>query len=59
MAELPAVVLGSQVTYDLQAGGYFLGFTFNEEPAGFKPTAPHDPSVFTPEALASQAAVTN
>ncbi len=59
MADLPAVVLGSQVTYDLQAGGYFIGFTFNEEPAGFKPTAPHDASVFTPEALASQAAITN
>jgi hypothetical protein len=56
MPDLPAVVLGSQVTYDLQAGGYFVGFTFNEEPAGFKPTAPHDASVFTPEALASQAA---
>lgn len=53
IAELPAVVLGSQVTYDLQAGGYFIGFTFNEEPAGFKPTAPHDPSVFSPDTLAA------
>ena len=59
IADLPAVVLGSQITYDLQAGGYFVGFTFNEEPAGFKPTAPHDASVFSPETLASQAAITN
>ncbi len=53
--ELPAVVLGSQVTYDLQSGGYFLGFTFNDEDGGFIPTAPHDASVFTPESLAAQA----
>ena len=59
IAELPAVVLGSQVTYDLEAGGYFVGFSFNEEPAGFKPTPPHDASVFSPETLASQAALTN
>jgi len=53
IAELPAVVLGSQVTYDLQAGGYFIGFTFNEQPDGFKPTPMHDPSLFTPESLGS------
>ena len=52
--DLPAVVLGSQVTYDVQGGGYVLGFTFNDEPVQFKPTAPHDPSVFAPETLAAE-----
>jgi hypothetical protein len=53
---LPAVVLGSQVTYDLQSGGYFIGFTFNEETKGFNPTALHDVNLFTPENLAAQGA---
>jgi hypothetical protein len=56
LPELPAMVLGSQVTYDLQSGGYFLGFTFNDDPNGLKPTTMHDPSLFTPESLAAQSA---
>jgi len=52
LPELPAMVLGSQITYDLQSGGYFLGFTFGEQ--GLVPTEPHDPSLFTPESLAAQ-----
>ena len=54
LPELPAMVLGSQVTYDLQSGGYFLGFTFNDDPHGMVLTAPHDPSLFTPESPAAQ-----
>jgi len=54
LPELPAMVLGSQVTYDLQSGGYFLGFTFNDDAHGMTLTAPHDPSLFTPESLAAQ-----
>ncbi len=53
IADLPAVVLGSQLTYDLQSGGYFIGFTFNDEQSGFKTTPMHDPSLFTPESLGS------
>ncbi len=53
--DLPAVILGSQFVYDLELGGYVLGFAFNEEPVQYKVTAPHPPDVFSPEALAAQA----
>jgi hypothetical protein len=48
------VVLGSQVTYDLQNGGYVLSFTFNDEPVQFKLTPPHRVSDFTAETLAAE-----
>jgi hypothetical protein len=53
LPELPAMVPGSQVTYDLQSGGYFLGFTFNDEGGKLRPTALHDPAIFSPESLAA------
>jgi hypothetical protein len=54
MADLPAVVLGSDFIYDLQNGGYVLAFAFNGEPAPLTPTAPHAPSIFEPETLAAE-----
>ena len=53
MPDVPAVILGSQFVYDLELGGYVLGFAFNQE--GYKVTAPHPANVFTPEALAARA----
>jgi hypothetical protein len=51
--DLPAVVLGSQIIYDLLGGGYILGFTFNNEAVQFKVTEPHKPNDFSPETLAA------
>jgi len=53
MPDAPAVILGSQLVYDLELNGYVLGFAFSRD--GYKITAPHSPSVFTPEALAARA----
>jgi len=55
VADLPAVVLGSQFVYDLELGGYVYGFAFNDEPVQYKVTAPHPREAFSPEALAAQA----
>jgi len=52
--ELPAVVLASQFTYDLQGGGYVLAFTFNDEPVQYKLTQPHSAKDFAPETLAAE-----
>jgi len=52
--DLPAVVLGSQVTYDLQDGGYALAFSFNDEPVHYRVTAIHPESAFSPESLAGE-----
>lgn len=53
MPDVPAVILGSQFVYDLELSGYVLSFAFNGE--GYKITAPHSPSTFTPESLAARA----
>jgi hypothetical protein len=53
--DLPAVVLGSEAIYDLQGGGYVLAFAFNAEAKQYVVTAPHSPTVFTPETLAAEA----
>ena len=53
--DLPAVVLGSEVIYDLEDGGYVLAFTFNEVAKQYVVTEPHSPSVFSPETLAAEA----
>lgn len=55
MPEIPAVILGSQFVYDLELGGYVYGFAFNGERSSYKVTEPHDPSIFTPESMASRA----
>jgi hypothetical protein len=52
--DLPAVVLGSQLTYDLQAGGYVLSLAFNEQPAQFRLVPPLGDSEFSPETLAAE-----
>jgi hypothetical protein len=55
MPEVPALILGSQFVYDLELGGYVYGFAFNGERDGYRITAPHPASTFSPEALAAQA----
>jgi hypothetical protein len=52
--DLPAMILGSQITYDLLGGGYALAFTFNGEPTQFRPTPPHKATDFSPETLAAE-----
>jgi hypothetical protein len=53
MPDAPAVVLGSQFVYDLELGGYVLGFSFNG--GDYRIVPPHPASDFTPEALAARA----
>ena len=55
MPEVPAVILGSQFVYDLSLGGYVYGFAFNDQPQGYKVTAPHPANLFTPESMAARA----
>ena len=55
MPEVPALILGSQFVYDLELGGYVFGFSFNGEAQGYRITAPHSASAFSPEALAARA----
>lgn len=52
--DLPAVVLASVFTYDLENGGYVLAFAFNGEEEQYRLTAPHPETDFAPETLASQ-----
>jgi hypothetical protein len=52
--DLPAVVLGSELIYDLQEGGYVFAFAFNTERDPFKPTAPHSAHDFSPDTLAAE-----
>lgn len=54
--DLPAVVLGSQFTYDLQDGGYVFSLVFNDEEAQFRLTPRHKDSDFSPETLAAEGA---
>jgi hypothetical protein len=50
--QLPAVVLGSVTTYDIENGGYVLSFAFNGEAGGYHPTGMHPAASFAPESLA-------
>jgi hypothetical protein len=54
MPDVPAVILGSQFIYDFDLGGYVYNFAFNGEQRGYKVTAPHDASLFTPESMAAR-----
>jgi hypothetical protein len=54
MPEIPAVILGSQFAYDFELGGYVYSFAFNGEASGYKVTAPHDATLFTPESMAAR-----
>jgi Protein of unknown function (DUF1329) len=49
--DLPAVVLGTRVTYDLLGGGYVLAFVFNDETSQYRLVPPQGPLPFTPESL--------
>ena len=53
--ELPAVIIGPQFVYDFELGGYLYGFSWNEDPAGYKVTAPHPASLFTPDSMSARA----
>ena len=54
MPDVPALILGDEVVYDLELGGYVLSFAFDDKDGGYKITAPHSASVFTPGWLASR-----
>ncbi len=51
MPDVPAVILGSQFVYDLDLGGYVYGFVFKD--GGYRITAPHPATTFSPDALAA------
>src|SRR5436305_2913570 len=55
MPDVPAIILGSQFVYDFDLGGYVLGFAFNGDSRGYRITAPHPASTYSPEALAARA----
>jgi len=55
LPDLPAVIIGPQFVYDFELGGYVYGFAWNGEPDGYKVTAPHPVSLFTPESMAARA----
>lgn len=55
LPEVPAVIIGSQFVYDFELGGYVYGFAWNGEPDGYKVTAPHPASLFTPDSMAAHA----
>jgi Protein of unknown function (DUF1329) len=52
--DLPAVVLGSRITYDLLGGGYLFAFSFNDEPVQYKHQAPQGDLAFSPEQLSRE-----
>jgi hypothetical protein len=54
MADVPAMIVGSQFVYDLLLGGYAFSFAFNGEPSSYKVTAPHSPTLFTPDSLSAR-----
>jgi hypothetical protein len=54
LAEVPAMIVGSQFVYDLLEGGYAFGFAFTGEEGGYKVTAPHPAFLFTPESLSAR-----
>ena len=54
LPDLPGVVLGSVVTYDIENGGWILAFAFNGETEQYKLTPPHPAADFEPEALAAE-----
>ena len=53
--ELPAVIIGPQFVYDFELNGYIYGFAWNGDPEGYKVTAPHPASLFTPDSMAARA----
>jgi len=54
VADLPAVILGTQFVYDLVLGGYVQSFAFGADGPHYKVTAPHPDTAFTPQTLATQ-----
>ncbi len=53
LPELPAVITGTQFIYDLVLGGYVADFCFAGERSQYRVTGPHDPAVFSAQALAA------
>ncbi len=54
MPDVPAIVIGGQFVYDLELGGYVYTFAFNGNGAGYKVTAPHPASLFSPDSLSAR-----
>lgn len=53
MPEVPAVILGSQFTYDFELSGYVYSFAFNGESSAYRLTEPHPETLFTPYSLSA------
>lgn len=53
MPDVPALILGSELVYDLELGGYVLSFAFDDHDGGYKITAPHPANLLTPEWLSA------
>jgi hypothetical protein len=54
MPDVPAVITGSQFDYDFELGGYAYSFAFDAAAPGYKVTAPHPASLFSPESLSAR-----
>src|SRR4051812_4900498 len=54
MPDVPATIVGSQLVYDLQLGGYAFTFAFNGESSAYKVTAPHPATLYTPDSLSAR-----
>jgi hypothetical protein len=55
LPEVPTIIVGTQFVYDLLLGGYATDFVFAGEHPQYEVTPLHDPSMFSPQALAAGA----
>ncbi len=53
LPDIPAVLLGSQLVYDLQYGAYVYDFAFGRPGGAYRLTPPHPASDYTPEGMAA------
>jgi hypothetical protein len=53
--DIPAVISGAQFMYDLLQGGYCVDFAFGGARGYYRPTALHDPTRFSADAMAAAA----
>jgi hypothetical protein len=54
MPDVPALITGSQFDYDFELGGYAMSFAFDAGAEGYKVTAPHPASLFSPQSLSAR-----
>ena len=53
MPQIPAIILGSQLVYDLPYHAYLLDFSYSRPGGRFRLSAAHPASAFTPEGMAA------